>query len=54
MKYYLKRFLPGFLILTFLGLAAAVPVFAEVARLMQPHVEQLISSSGKETVRKVG
>jgi DNA (cytosine-5)-methyltransferase 1 len=36
------------------GNSVAVPVFAEVARLMQPHVEQLLRSSSKETVRKVG
>ncbi|MEI4263433.1 DNA (cytosine-5-)-methyltransferase [Roseovarius sp. D0-M9] len=36
------------------GNSVAVPVFAEVARLMQPHVEQLVRPSGKETVRKVG
>lgn len=36
------------------GNSVAVPVFAEVAQLMQPHVEQLLRSSGKETVRKVG
>lgn len=36
------------------GNSVAVPVFAEVARLMHPHVEKLLRSSGKETVRKVG
>jgi DNA (cytosine-5)-methyltransferase 1 len=36
------------------GNSVAVPVFAEVARLMQPHVEQLLKSSGKETVLQVG
>jgi DNA (cytosine-5)-methyltransferase 1 len=36
------------------GNSVAVPVFAEVARLMQPHVEQLLRSSDKETVQQVG
>jgi DNA (cytosine-5)-methyltransferase 1 len=36
------------------GNSVAVPVFAEVARLMRPHVEQLLRSSDKETVRQVG
>ncbi len=36
------------------GNSVAVPVFAEVARLMQPHVAQLIRQSDKETVRQVG
>jgi len=36
------------------GNSVAVPVFAEVARLMQPHVERLLRSSDKETVRQFG
>jgi DNA (cytosine-5)-methyltransferase 1 len=36
------------------GNSVAVPVFAEVARLMQPHVEKLLRPSDKETVRQVG
>jgi DNA (cytosine-5)-methyltransferase 1 len=36
------------------GNSVAVPVFAEVARIMRPHVAGLVGGSGAAPVRRVG